>query len=116
GAGRGGHGLSEESAAAGERLVALARRADGRAWEMEALVGFADPIRPGIPEAMDVTRTAGIQVVIVTGDHPRTAAKIARDANLDATRIVTGEELATWDEGRIRAELRSLDVVARSTP
>jgi Ca2+-transporting ATPase len=108
--------LIEESAAAGERLVALARGLDGGPWQMEALVGFADPIRPGIAEAMDTARTAGVQVVVVTGDHPRTAAKIARDANLDASRIVTGEELATWDEARLAGELPSLNVVARSTP
>jgi P-type Ca2+ transporter type 2C len=108
--------LIEASASAGERLVALARRIDDEHWHMRALLGFADPIRPGIDEAMATARRAGIQVVVVTGDHPRTAATIAQQAGLDATRIVTGEELASWDDARLRAELGSLHVVARSTP
>jgi P-type Ca2+ transporter type 2C len=110
------HELIEASAAAGERLVGLARRVDDGPWRMRALVGFADPIRPGIAAAMSTARTAGIQVVVVTGDHPGTAATIAREAGLEADRIVTGEEVAGWDDTRLAGELSSLDVVARSTP
>ena len=109
-------GLIEDSAAAGERLVALARRVDDGPWMMRALVGFADPIRPGIADAMAIARQAGIQVVVVTGDHPRTAATIAREAGLESDTIVTGEQIATWDEERLAAELAGLHVVARSTP
>jgi Ca2+-transporting ATPase len=109
-------GLIEASAAAGERLVALARRVDDGPWEMRALVGFADPIRPGIADAMATARGAGIQVVVVTGDHPGTAATIAAEAGLYADRIVTGEGLASWDDARLAAELPGLHVVARSTP
>jgi P-type Ca2+ transporter type 2C len=108
--------LIEASASAGERLVALARRIDDEHWHMRAIVGFADPIRPGIDEAMATARGAGIQVVVVTGDHPLTAAAIAQQAGLDATHIVTGEELATRDDARLAAELASFHVVARSTP
>lgn len=108
--------LVAASAAAGERLVALARRVDEGPWSMRALVGFADPIRPGIADAMAAARGAGIQVVVVTGDHPGTAATIASEAGLDADRIVTGEDLAGWDDDRLAAELPDLHVVARSTP
>ncbi|HEX7471756.1 MAG TPA: HAD-IC family P-type ATPase [Candidatus Limnocylindrales bacterium] len=108
--------LIETSAAGGERLVALARKIDEGPWEMRALVGFADPIRPGIADAMATARGAGIQVVVVTGDHPRTAATIAREAGLEADSIVTGEEMATWDDARLAERLGDLHVVARSTP
>ncbi len=108
--------LIEATAEAGERLVGLAGRIDDEPWRMHALVGFADPIRPGIDDAMATARGAGIQVVVVTGDHPRTAAAIAREAGLDADRIVTGEEVAAWDDARLAAELPDLHVVARSTP
>ncbi len=108
--------LIETSAAAGERLVALARSEDDGPWHMRALVGFADPIRTGIAEAMSAAREAGIQVIVVTGDHPCTAATIAREAGLEADRIVTGEEVASWDDPRLAAELSELHVVARSTP
>ncbi|HET9522420.1 MAG TPA: HAD-IC family P-type ATPase [Candidatus Limnocylindrales bacterium] len=108
--------LIEASTEAGERLVALARRVDDGPWAMRALVGFADPIRPGIADAMAMARGAGIQVVVVTGDHPRTAATIAREAGLDADTIVTGEQVASWDDERLADELGALHVVARSTP
>jgi Ca2+-transporting ATPase len=108
--------LIEASAAAGERLVGLARRVDDGPWHMRALVGFADPIRGGIADAMGTARAAGVQVIVVTGDHPRTAAAIAREAGLDADTVVTGEDLASWDDARLAAELSNLHVVARSTP
>ena len=100
----------------GQRVVALAKSVDGGSWQMRALIGFADPIRPGIAEAFSVAHEAGIQVIVVTGDHPRTAAKIAREASLAADTIVTGDEIATWDDRRLAAELGELQVVARSTP
>jgi Ca2+-transporting ATPase len=109
-------GAIDVAAEAGERLVALAVRRDGGAWSMRALIGFADPIRPEIASAMSTAASAGIQVIVVTGDHPRTAAAIARKAGLAGERIVTGEELATWSDERLAAELPTLHIVARSTP
>jgi Ca2+-transporting ATPase len=106
----------DASTASGERLVALARKVDDGPWRMRALVGFADPIRPGIADAMVTAREAGIQVVIVTGDHPQTAASIARSANLGADAVVTGQEVASWDDDRLGASLRDVHIVARSTP
>ncbi len=108
--------LIDRSAAAGERLVALARKADGGSWEPRALIGFSDPIRPAIGDALATARSAGISVLVVTGDHPLTAGAIAREAGLEAQRIVTGEELAGWDDARLATELPDLHVVARSTP
>jgi P-type Ca2+ transporter type 2C len=108
--------LIEASTAAGERLLGLARRVDDGPWQMRALIGFADPIRSGIADAMATARRARIQVVVVTGDHPRTAATIARQAGLDAGRIVTGEQVASWSDEQLAAELTDLHVVARSTP
>jgi P-type Ca2+ transporter type 2C len=110
------HALVEVNAATGERLVALARRRDGERWAVQALIGFADPLRDGIREALQTARMAGISVVVVTGDHPLTAAAIASAAGLDRDHIVVGEELATWDDARLSSELPRLQVVARSTP
>ncbi len=108
--------LIEARAAAGERLVATARRPDGGDWTVDAVIGFADPMRDGIREALEAARVAGIEVIVVTGDHPLTAAAIAAQAGLDPARIVVGDELAGWDDARLAAELGRLQVVARSTP
>jgi len=116
--------LVDEAAAGGERLVALAIAVnpegalDGPTldWTVAALIGFADRIRAGVAEALAVATGAGIQVLVVTGDHPATAAAIARVAGLENDRVVTGDEVAGWDDERLRRELRGLHVIARSTP
>jgi Ca2+-transporting ATPase len=110
------HELIERSATTGERLLGLASRRDGGRWVMRALIGFADPLRDGIRDAMASARRAGIQAVVVTGDHPVTAAAIARAAGLGTDHVVTGEELASWTDDRLAEELPRLHVVARSTP
>ncbi len=57
------------------------------------LVGLADPVRPEVPEAIARCRRAGIRVVMVTGDHPSTAAAVAAKAGLPAGPIVLGVDL-----------------------
>ena len=110
------HRLVLEQATAGSRLLLLASRADHERWMPEALLAFRDPLRPEIPGAMAVADAAGIQTILVTGDHPSTAAAIAREAAMPAGRVVTGMELASWDDTRLGAELASLHVVARASP
>ena len=108
--------LVESGAEAGERLLLLARCFDGEAWLPLGVLAFADRIRPGIREAMALARAAGIQPLVVTGDHPTTAAAIAADAGLPNERVVTGTELAEWDDARLAAELPTLNIVARAIP
>ena len=111
------HGLVEAGAGAGERLVLLASRPPGAVeWRPEAVVAFADPLRTGIADAVQVARQAGIQVLVVTGDHLGTATAIARQAGIDTDRVVTAQELDGWDEPRLSAELPGLDIVARAAP
>jgi Ca2+-transporting ATPase len=110
------HARMLEAATAGRRVVAVARRLDDGPWEMRALVGFADALRAGIPEAMAAAREAGIQVVVVTGDHPATAAAIARESGLEADGVTLGSDLAAWSDAELAEHLPSLRVVARSTP
>jgi Ca2+-transporting ATPase len=110
------HAQVAAGAAAGERLLGLARRDDDGPWRVRALIGFADPLRPGIREAMAMAGGAGIQTIMVTGDHPQTATAIAREAGLEADRVVLGDELRAWPDDRIARELGGLHVVARSVP
>jgi Ca2+-transporting ATPase len=81
----------EALAADGLRVLALARRElDGQVpataadaeqdLELLGLVGMADPVRPEAPEAIARCRQVGIRVVMVTGDHPATAAAVAAKA------------------------------------
>ncbi len=110
------HELVESGAKAGERLLLLARCLAGGGWVPLGVLAFADRIRPGIREAMALATAAGIQPMVVTGDHPTTAAAIAAEAGLPNQHVVTGTELATWDDDRLAAELPTLNIVARAIP
>ena len=108
--------LVEDRAAEGSRLLLLATQRNDGPWLPEALLAFGDPLRRGIPEAMATASAAGIQTVMVTGDHPSTAAAIAREAGMPPGAIVTGQDLGAWDAARLAAELPRLHVVARASP
>jgi P-type Ca2+ transporter type 2C len=57
------------------------------------LVGLADPLRASVPLAVRECGSAGIRVIMITGDYPATARAIAQQAGLDAAQVTTGEEL-----------------------
>ena len=75
-------------------LTALEAESD---MEFIGLVGMADPVRPEVPEAIRQARLAGIRIVMITGDHPATALAVAKEAGIDADRVVTGTELPQED-------------------
>lgn len=106
----------DDLAGAGRRLLLLASRREDEAWRPRAILSFADTLRAGIPEALRSATEAGIQTVVVTGDHPTTAAAIARAAGLGGERILTGTELDAMDEEALQTSLARLHVVARATP
>jgi Ca2+-transporting ATPase len=112
------HGL-RVLAVAGARhpLDALPDSPEGFTFTFLGLIGLADPIRPGVPEAIRECRLAGIRVVMMTGDYPATAAAIASQIGLGGSgEPVTGAELAALDEESLRARIRSVDVFARVAP
>jgi Ca2+-transporting ATPase len=110
------HRLIADQARRGSRLLLLAERDDGERWRPEALLAFRDPIREEVAAAMATATAAGIQTVMVTGDHPSTAATIASEAGMPQGRVVSGADLARWDDGELAAKLRDLHVVARASP
>ena len=60
------------------------------------LVGFIDPLRPKVKAAVPQCRQAGLEVAMVTGDHPATALAIARELGIATAgdQVVTGRQLA----------------------
>lgn len=83
-------------------------RADAeRHLTMVGVAGFSDPIRPGVKHAVAELTRAGVTTLVVTGDHPRTAAAIARDAGLTDGQVLTGgKALAALDDPVLTARLR----------
>jgi Ca2+-transporting ATPase len=105
-----------EQADQGGRLLLLARRVEGDAWRPLAALVFSDPLRPEIRDALTLAGEAGIQVVMVTGDHPTTARAIAREAGLPEGIVLTGAELPALAERELRERIGELRIVARATP
>ncbi len=86
-------------------------------FEFLGLVGLADPVRPGVPEAVKECYTAGIRVVMITGDYAGTAANIAEQAGLrPLDQIITGPELDGMDDAELQKRIRSVNVFARVVP
>ncbi len=116
----------EAMAARGLRILGVARAsfsggeqpASPRdfAFEFLGLVGLADPLRPSVPDAVRECRSAGIRVVMITGDYPDTAVAIARQAGLDARRVVTGEALEKMSDAELAEVVGDADVFARIMP
>ncbi|MDP4198609.1 MAG: cation-translocating P-type ATPase [Bacteroidota bacterium] len=81
------------------------------------LVAFHDPLRDGVPDSVQQCYTAGIRVIMITGDYPATAAAIAREAGIqNADTVLTGTELSLFDAAEFRERLRSVNVFARIKP
>jgi len=86
------------------------------AFEFLGLIGLADPLRASVPVAVRECRSAGIKVVMITGDYPTTARAIARQAGLDADDIVTGDELERLSEAELARRVQAATVFARIMP
>ena len=82
------------------------------------LVGIIDPPRPEARVAIADAHDAGMRVLMITGDHPHTAARIAADLGIAAAgaRVVTGDELEAMDDDARVAAVRDVSVYARVSP
>ena len=82
------------------------------------VVGIIDPPRPEAAVAVAAARRAGIRVIMITGDHPRTALRIATDLGIVDARatVATGLELDELDRSGWRDVVRSTSVFARVSP
>ena len=85
-------------------------------FEFAGLVGLADPLRASVPAAVKECLSAGIKVVMITGDYPATAKAIATQAGIGAEDLVTGEELEKLRETELALRVRTATVYARIMP
>ena len=80
------------------------------------LVGFADPLRDSVPAAVRECRSAGIRIVMITGDYPETARAIARHAGIDGGELLMGEEVERMSDVSLAQRIRTAAIFARITP
>lgn len=118
---------AETMASAGARVLGVARarfrpgplpeKQHDFDFELVGLVALADPVRPSVPAAIAECAGAGVRVVMITGDHPVTAAAIARTVGLTRPdEVLTGPELERISDVELRARLATVSVFARVMP
>jgi sodium/potassium-transporting ATPase subunit alpha len=121
--------VEAEMAASGLRVLAFASKPASAACRghgleqdliLQGLAGLEDPPRAEVREAVTKCRTAGIKVIVVTGDHPLTATAIAREIGLVQTAspvVITGTQLQRLSEVGLRTALDAEEIIfARVTP
>lgn len=121
---------AEAMAGRGLRVLAIAERTGLRldsaalsAADMErdmafiGLVGLQDPPRPEVRGAIEALKTAGVRVLMVTGDHPATAKAIANQVGIDASSsVIRGADLDQADDTRLFDLAKRMSVFARIAP
>jgi Ca2+-transporting ATPase len=121
--------FSKEQAENGMRVLGVATRnidqlsKDDSQGELETglifvgLVSMMDPARPEVKEAVQSCATAGIRPVMITGDHPLTAGKIAAELGISENgQILTGQDLEEMSIPELEQVVGEVDVYARVSP
>lgn len=108
------------------RVLAMARREvedpEIEVDELESgmvflgLQGMIDPPREEVGGAVEDCRSAGINVVMATGDNSETAAAVGEQTGFDPSKVVTGPEVDEMDEEELADEAESTEVFARVSP
>ncbi|GAA0281006.1 HAD-IC family P-type ATPase [Alteraurantiacibacter aestuarii] len=104
--------------------VALSSLADPRpgvpldeyGYNFAGLLGLADPLRQSVPAAIAQCRSAGIRVVMITGDYAVTASAIAAAAGIADGDVLTGEALDALSDESLAERLATVSVFARILP
>jgi Ca2+-transporting ATPase len=118
----------EAETAKGRRVIAVAHRTLaqeetrgpaedlGRGLIIDCLIAIEDPPRPGVRETIERMSRAGVRTIMVTGDHPLTAAAIAGEVGIPAGTVLEGRELDALSDARLRKTVQEVSVFARTTP
>jgi calcium-translocating P-type ATPase len=110
---------------AGQRVLLFAARDDPPADALDdavrelrllGLQGLIDPPRTEAFEAVEACRRAGVRVLMVTGDHPRTAVAVAQALGISNGEALTGAQIDQMDEESLRPASRRVSVYARAAP
>ncbi len=85
-------------------------------FEFVGLIGLADPVRTTVPAAIQKCKSAGIRVIMITGDYAETARNIAGKIGLSGDEVITGFELAEMSDHELERRISSVNIFARIVP
>jgi Ca2+-transporting ATPase len=118
---------AEEMAAAGLRVLGVAKShletslLPSKQHDFEftflGLIGITDPIRSGIQEAVSECHSAGIRVIMLTGDHPLTASSIAKKIGLqNPSEVITGTQMESLSDPELIELTKKMSIFSRVMP
>ncbi|MFN4132186.1 MAG: cation-translocating P-type ATPase, partial [Caldimicrobium sp.] len=100
------------------RLENLPKEIGEIGLELVGLIGFVDPPKEGVKEAVESAKSAGIKVIMITGDNLLTAKAIAKIVSIyeEEDLAIEGKDLGKYSDEELYEELKRIKVVARATP
>ncbi len=113
--------MNKDLASKGHRILALAYKEYRRPLESNlifiGLVVLEDPPRPLAKEAVEECRSAGIRVIMLTGDNPDTAKAVAEEVSIETEGVITGDDLNRMSDKELADALnRGVNIFARIDP
>jgi len=106
-----------ESISAGYRTIAAGWRSSSEEnYTLAGLICFDDPIREAVKPAIREFSSAGVRVIMITGDHAGTAARVAEEAGISAGTVLTGDDIRDIPDAALKEKVMACNVFARITP
>jgi len=101
----------------GLRTIAFAQKLENEEfYNITGLISFDDKVRQGVREAVLKCSSAGVRVIMITGDHAGTARRVAESVGIAAGSVVTGDDIIGMNPEKLRAALKVSSVFARISP
>ena len=89
---------------------------EGFSFSFLGLVAFSDPVRQEVSDTINECRTAGIRIIMLTGDHPETAATIGSEIGLSSAELLIGSDIHALTDEQLRQRLAHTEIIARLKP
>lgn len=86
-------------------------------FKFTGLIGLSDPVRENVPLAVQECHSAGIRVIMITGDYPVTATNIGKEVGIKNPELcITGHELQEMSPEELCEKIRDVNIFARVVP
>ena len=119
--------IAEEMATQGLRVIGVAKAFESESplpekqhdfkFEFVGFIGLVDPIRSEVPSAVAECLRAGVRVIMMTGDHAKTASSIANRIGLKNPQdVITGSDLERMSDEELKSQIQSTNVFSRVMP